>query len=404
MRITFGAVFLMTMAAGVSRGQAPLPADDRAHGSTGAGGAWRCWSDAGLVRTVAYDPARRAWKDVAADMAAVFRNVYDPATGEAWWSTTADGRRVWQLVKLEGNRRRPLRDIPEPNSPGGFKFKDRKGCWWGAGNTSDSETFFAFRLDANDDKIHRYPCPRGIDGGYRPQVQLSPKGSVWIWSEKTCLRYDEANDKFVEDEPWDDFAFEFGPWRLSMAGPISSYGQAVYRKEDGLWRQMPEPFGEGSLRGAPGMIREDRMLISGARGVLEYSAKADRWVLLHEYGGFRAAFTASGQRVLVNRYGVLMYDGDPMVPASREAEQEQKTVSELLKLLDSDSWRVREDATAKLKKLYPNVRDRIAAAAKDPSLSLEVRVRCGLILRDNEGRLPVVGLFRSMHPLVKGTP
>ncbi len=354
-------------------------------------------------RRYAYAPAKRTWTDLAAGMAPVFRNTYDPATREAWWSTRVDGKRVRQLVKLEGNQRRPLRKIPEPGFLGGFKFKDSAGRWWGAGRMGNREMFFAFRLDSNDDKIRRYPCPRGIDGGYRPQVQLSPKGNVWIWTEKTCLRYDEANDKFVEDEPWDDFAFAFGPWQLSMAGAISSLGQAVYRKEKGTWRPMPEPFGNGSLRGAPGMIQGDRMLICGRRGVLEYSAKADRWVLLHEYGGFRAGYTPTGQRVLVNRYCVLLYDGDPMAPAGREAEKEQAIVDELLKLLDHDRWRVREDATQKLKKLCPAVADRLVAAAKDPSLSLEVRVRLELILKKNaSGLLPMVSLFRSMHPLVKG--
>ena len=145
------------------------------------------------------------------------------------------------------------------------------------------------------------------------------------------------------------------------------------------------------------------MLICGSRGALEYSAKADRWVLLHEYGGFRAGYAPTGQRVLVNRYCVLLYDGDPMAPVSREAEKGQAIVDTLLKLLDHDRWRVREDATEKLKKLCPAVADRLVAAAKDPSLSVEVRFRLELILRKNtSGLLAMVSLFRSMHPLVKG--
>ena len=145
------------------------------------------------------------------------------------------------------------------------------------------------------------------------------------------------------------------------------------------------------------------MLISGRRGVLEYSAKADRWVLLHEFGYFRAGYTPTGQRLLVNRYCVLLYDGEPMAPVSREDKKEQAIVDKILKLLDDDRWRVREDATKKLKKLYPAVADRLAAAAKDPSLSMEVRLRLKLILKKNaSGPLPMVSLFRSMHPLVKG--
>ena len=145
------------------------------------------------------------------------------------------------------------------------------------------------------------------------------------------------------------------------------------------------------------------MLISGSRGVMEYSAKSDRWALLHSYGGFRAGYTATGQRVLVNRYCVLLYDGDPMAPVNREAEGEQAIVDELLKLLDHDRWRIREDATEKLKKLFPVVADRLAAAAKDPSLSVEARIRIEMVLEKNaSGMLPMIGLFRSMHPLVKG--
>ncbi len=349
-------------------------------------------------RRYIFDPARRVWADLAAGLAPVFRNACDPVTRQAWWSTTVDGKRVWQLVTLEGGKRLPLRSIPEPQILGGFKFKDSAGRWWGAGRTSHREEFFAFSLDAND-AIHRYPCARGIDGGYRPQVQLSPNGKVWIWTEKTCLRYDQDNDKFFQDDPWEDFAFAFGPWRLSMAGPISSFGQAVYRKEDGAWRPMPEPFGKGTLWGTPAMIRGDRMLISGTRGVMEYSAKDDRWVLLHEYGGFRAGFTPTGQRVLVNRYCVLLYDGDPMAPATRDAQKEQAVVDELLKLMDNDRWRVRDDATQKLKKLYPAVGERVAAAAKDTSLSMEVRIRLQEILRENASDWPMGSLFRSMHPL-----
>jgi hypothetical protein len=354
-------------------------------------------------RRYKYDSAKGVWIDQAANLARVFWNAYDPETREAWWSTTVDNRQVRQLVKLEGNKIHPLRNIPEPDFLGGFTFKDSAGRWWGAGRMSNAETFFACRLDANDDMIRKYPCARGIDGGYRPQVQFSPNGRVWIWTEKASLRYDETKDEFIECEPWDDFAFAFGPWQLSMAGPVSSFGQAVYRKEGETWRPMPEPFGDSSLRGTPGMIRSDRMLISGSCGVLEYGVKTDRWALLHEYGGFRAAFTPTGQRVLVNRYCVLLYDGDPMEPANRQAEKEMAGTNELLKLLDNQSWRVREDATQKLKKLYPAVANRLAAAAKDPSLSEEARLRIGEVLQENKsGALPMNSLFRSMHPLVKG--
>ncbi len=346
----------------------------------------------------AYDPISGVWKDRSAGLAPVFRNTINHATWEAWWSTSVDGRRVRQLVRLADGKRHPIRNIPDPRILGGFRFKDSAGRWWGAGKAGRPEKFFAFRLDA-DDTIRRYPCARGIDGGYRPQVQLSPNGNVWIWTEKTCLRYDKTNDKFIRDDPWEDFAFEFGPWRLSIAGAISSFGQAVYRKENGVWRPMPAPFGEGSLRGNPAMIRGDRMLISGRRGVHEYNATDDRWVLLHEYGGFRAGFTPTGQRVLVNRHCVLLYDGDPMAPPDRGARKEQKVVDELLKLMDNDRWRIRNDATEKLKKLYPRVADRIAAAAKDKSLSLEVRLRLEKILKEKMANWPIVSLFRSMHPL-----
>ena len=49
-----GVVFLTTIAAGVCEGQIRLPASQPATRSTRPGGAWYCWSDAGLARTVGY--------------------------------------------------------------------------------------------------------------------------------------------------------------------------------------------------------------------------------------------------------------------------------------------------------------------------------------------------------------
>jgi hypothetical protein len=289
---------------------------------------------------------------------------------------------------------------------GGIRVCDKDGRWWGPmRKVGAPDTFFIVRLD-KDDKTTLYPCPQGIGGGNMPQVQISPAGNVWAWTEKEDLRYDAATDKFVAAEPWEEFSFKFGPWQLSLAGKVSGNVQGIYRKDDGAWRQLTHPFGKGQALGNPDMIRGDRMLLSvGFMGVLEYDAAADRWALLHENANVRAFFDPTGRRVLLQNTYALIYDGDPMAPIAPADQKEAAVFNELLKLMDNSSWKVREKATEDIKKLYPSMPARFKAAAADPRFSLEVRTRIELILEkmvvEKTEAVPLESLFRRMHPVIR---
>jgi len=355
-----------------------------------------------------YDPATGQWTFLHKDVAPAYRRM-DPKTRETWVYRRVDRREVMRLVKVGDPKTEPAVLRTVANSPyvlGSVQFKDASGQWWGAGKIrarrpGERDRFIAFRIDEKN-RRHLYDVERGIDGGYRPQIQLSPRGAVWVWSEKTSSRYDRRTDAFQRGEPWDDFAFKFGPWELSLAGPISSAGQKLCRKVNGKWEPLANPFGAGRLLGNPAMIRADRMLLSAPPlGVLEYDATNDRWIVLHANGSFRAGFTPQGYRVLAGKSCTLLLEGDPFV-APPDVSKESEALSQLLKLMDSDNWRQREDATQKLKKLYPNVRERLIHAAEDKSLSLEVRVRIWGVLRDvSAGPIQLPSLLRRMHPLVK---
>ena len=355
-----------------------------------------------------YDPATGRWTDLRKGLAPVYCRM-DPKTREVWVHRRVQGRQVMRLVKVRDPKTEPvvLRTVANlPYVLGSVNFKDPWGQWWGTGRIKarrlgERERFIAFRID-EEDRRHLYDVERGMAGGYRPQIQLSPRGAVWVWSQTTCRRYDATKDAFVQGQPWDDFAFKFGPWELSLAGPISSGGQKLCRKVNGRWQPLTSPFGTGRLLGSPAMIRGDRMLLSAPPlGVLEYDAKNDRWIVLHADGSFKAGFTSQGCRVLAGKSCTLLLEGDPFV-APPDVSKESEALSQLLKLMDSDRWRQREDATQKLKKLYPKVRERLIHAAEDKSLSLEVRVRILSVLGDMSGstiRLP--SLLRRMHPIVK---
>ncbi len=357
-------------------------------------------------RMFVFDESKMTWKRINQNVAPAWRSTYDPATRTAWWGRRVEGREVFQHIRITGPKTEVLRTLPKPAGSGGQpQFKDPSGSWWGAGKggRGDPAPFYACRYDKAG-KAHVYPCNRGAAGGYRPQIQLSPGGKVWLWEEKNSLRYDPKQDKFVQAEPWDDFSFRFGPWELSIAGKVSSAagGQQIYRKVDDRWVPLKNPFGGGVAWASRKMIFRDRMLITAAPiGVLEYDVTKDRWAVLSK-SGFRAHFDEKGRRVLVNRSCVLLFDGDPFAPVDAK-DKDPAILSELLKLMDDASWRVREKATQELKKLYPTVRGRLRAALGHKKLSLEVRLRIQELLREMKGgdSIPLVGLFRRMHPLVE---
>ncbi|MCP4376315.1 MAG: hypothetical protein GY794_09095 [bacterium] len=361
-------------------------------------------------RFFALDDKTMTWRRINGHVPPAMHNTFDPTTQTAWWHRRVDGKEQWQLIKFDGAKRKVLRTVAHIGGAcSGASCKDSAGNYWDAGRNGNK--YYAIRFDPQG-KVHTYPSKPGIDGGLRPQIQCSPKGNAWLWNKDGASRYDPKLDKFVIAEPWEDFAFRFGPWRLSMAGEISSCsGQKIRRFEQGVWKSLSNPFGGGVMWGNRNMIWRDRILLSAQNvGVLEYDAKDDRWAILHESPAFKACFDAKGRRILVNVAGLLMFDGDPLAPsgiAARDDDNDNKkdsaVFSKLLKLMDDDSWRVRDTATNKLKKLYPTMRRRLKAAAKRKELPLEVKIRIKMILEESgdTGPIKMPGLFERMHPSIK---
>lgn len=350
-----------------------------------------------------YDPASGEWKFLLKDVPPAYRSV-DPQK-RLHWSLGMEGQRqVLQCYQLDESwkRTRVVRTVQETaHLWGGLAFEDEAGQWWGAGTIHENgrDRYVACRLDKNGVQ-HFYDVERGIDGNYRPQIQRAANGNIWVWSETSSRHYDAEKDRFVVAEPWEDFAFRFGPWELSMAGAISSRGQQVYRKTGGHWEPLVNPFGAGELRGTATMIHGDRMLLSAPPlGVVEYDAANDRWIVLHEIGRFRAGFTGQGQRVMIGRGNVLMFQGDPF-DCAPEIDKQSREFSQLLRLMDHPKWRVRQDATEKLKELYPNLRSRIGQAQQDERLSPEVRMRVAAIIQmmSSNAEVRIPGLLYRMHP------
>lgn len=130
---------------------------------------------------------------------------------------------------------------------------------------------------------------------------------------------------------------------------------------------------------------------------MEYDASEDRWTLLHTNPTLSSRFDEHGRRWLVNHRCSLMYDGDPFSPEALDPKV-ATALSEILKLMDHKEWRIREEATARLKQLYPEVRDRLEAASKDESFSPEVRWRLKTVLARPTA---LRGLLLHSHPPVK---
>jgi len=328
------------------------------------------------------------------------------AVRHLWRQESDRGKNYWRYYEVAGGGQKLLLTMPAPNMVGGPSVPAPDGTWWGAMRTYNEtpEKFYAARFEATGEgKIHLYPCERGIAGGFMPQLALSPGGRLWVWTEKHNLRYDPGADKLVADEPWEDFSFAWGDWRLSMAGKVSSFGAAVYVKEGGAWRPLTDPFSHHPVRGTPGMIRGDRMLMAAdGVGMLEYNVTTDNWAVLHSSSGFRARFDDAGRRVLIGWRCTLVYDGDPFAPTGQADRAEAEAFSQILKLLDDYRWRVRDKATEELRKNFATFRLRMEAAARRSDLSLEARLRIEQVLKETTGSRPrLAGLFQRMHPPVK---
>ncbi len=287
-----------------------------------------------------WDAETDGWQRAVDDLGPAHREAFDPATSEFWRSTYRRGEPgtesepIMEQVKIVDGERRVIRtiDMPPRVSIGLPQFADAAGDWWAVGQVLHEHKFFAVRIDRHG-RVHTYPSGPGSAGGWRPQIQRSRSGRVWVWEDKAHRRYDPEADAFVEDEPWADFAFPFGRWTLSLAGPISSIGQVVYRKTNGGWEPLPSPLAgrgaRGGVRGAPGMIRGDRMMVNilgPGLGIYEYDAARHRWAYLHG-SLLQARFTEDGRRLFTSPFVAFMLEGDPF--AARPEDDETMTDASL---------------------------------------------------------------------------
>ncbi len=337
---------------------------------------------------------------------------YNPKTRTGWMHRYGGAHRGLLFVRVgKDGKITVLRRIA--GAPSGQPlFRSPDGNWWWRYND------IIVRVDA-DGKVHTHSGHARVKPGTvsRPSAVLSPKGNVWMWHMAGYwARFDGKSGQFVRAKPYDEFAFRFGPWMLSVVGerPVDythdlrmggEVGQ-VFRKDKGGWKAMPSPFDPGGLYCTRKMIRGDRMLVTCSLGAFEYDAANDRWAFLHRQEGLVAGFDDAGRRILIarswRRY-VLVLDGDPFAIKGDAAIAEITTMSRLLKLMDHSDWRVREKATERAKKLGASCRARLQAALARDDLSLEVRLRIKEVLKDTNTSLSVAlpSLFDFMHPPLK---
>lgn len=333
---------------------------------------------------------------------------YDPKTRTGWIRRYSGTHRGLLFVRIgKDGKITVLRRIA--SAPGGnplFRSPDGNS-WWRYNN-------IIIRVDA-DGKVHRHSgharVKRGMENAH-PHVVLSPKGNVWMWHlGGYWARFDPKSGQFVRAKPYDEFAFRFGPWMLSVMGERPAdythnlrlggeVGQ-VFRKDKGGWKAMPSPFDPGGLYCTRRMIRGDRMLVTCSLGAFEYDATNDRWAFLHRGQGLVAGFDDAGRRILIaQQRHVLVLDGDPFIAKGDVARAEITTMSRLLRLMDHSDWRVREKATERAKGLGAGCHARLQAALERDDLSLEVRLRIKEVLKDTNTSLSVAlpSLFDFMHP------
>ena len=338
---------------------------------------------------------------------------YNPTTRCGWLRQPCSAfakQRTFELVRFDAQgRRQVLHRIILGRDDGRPRFQDGRGDWWIAGVWC--KTFL--RWDGTDP--HRYQT--GVPGAFgcnlakgRARLFLSPEGNVWgYFHDRSWRRYDPEADKFVLAEPFDEFAFRFGPWTLAVIGdhwqsfhddPYSHVGR-VFRKQRGRWRAMPLPIRDGLEINSPDfpvwgnryMVRGDRMIVSCDLGTFEYDCRSGQWARLHHGDKYLAGFDSRGRRILVG-YGecIYVFDGDPFThPAAicktlRDAHSsggsdQEKEFERLLRLMDDSKWKVREQATEQMKALCLKVPMLLQRAVANSSLSLEVHCRLEGVLR-----------------------
>jgi hypothetical protein len=233
------------------------------------------------------------------------------------------------------------------------------------------------------------------------RMSMSPKGTIWACQYNKYWRYSAKLDDFVEDEPWDEYAFQLGKWTLSYV-PATELANScdLYCKIDGKWASFYTPYSSSEpARVIKNAVYRGRLLVTvGAVGVLEYDAARGQWTRLVDTNS-RAMYDYAGRRIISTGQCVLVYEGDTL--ANADAKSEDDAFQRLLKQLDDDSFKVREAATQQLAAEVGKYGLRIREAIANDALSLEVRERLKRVLPANDkGAPPPPPLLRTMHPLI----
>jgi hypothetical protein len=228
-------------------------------------------------------------------------------------------------------------------------------------------------------------------------------------TRRTWHRFNAAQDRFEEAAPFDEFQFNAGGRTLSIVGwhdDTDSWDSGkVYQLKDDRWLPMAYPFvaandsargesfGQAPVFAVPGRsLHNGRMLLSSFGGVFEWDLQANRYAYLAPLGDCWAIFDGE-RRLLVSDDAILMYEGEPFAAQapSRPNDELEATVTALLKSMDSNSWRERDNATNGAISLIRKNPIAVSAILERPSLaksySSEVRSRVELVLMERPGSI-----------------
>ncbi len=326
---------------------------------------------------------------------------YNKAKHTAWvrspYNRNEDKGRL-QLIRQNGQEREVIRTVPYENYLGMPEIQSPDGDWWWCGGSKLRREGIWRVVRLTPSGIREYPMESR-------RLYLSAKGTVWsiplVKNINKYYRYNPKSDTFVEDAPWEDFAFMLGKLRLSYVPPKHRiYGSTVYRKTEEGWKPFLTPYSPHPVKAAANAVFRDLLLVTVYRlGVMEYNSTLNKWVRLTDNHMHFASFDCAGRRILTHDR-VLVYEGDPWSQLKSSAK-EQAAFLRLLTQMDDDSWPVRDKATRTMARNLAGFHSLIVAAVDDHSLSLEVWIRLKSILPSGSDFLPAPpGLFRTMHPLL----
>ncbi len=343
-----------------------------------------------------FNPITRCWRRVVPKWPADVK-CYDSKTRRAWIITAWEKGELQYVQFDETGRAKVLRRFPFEQYWGMPSFRTKGGDWWGSCHKDGRSG--VFRIAPNG-KVHVYPL-KDASG-----VHVSPKGTIWMRTDKSEHRYNPKTDKFEDNVglPWDDFAFRIGRYHLSIIPAGIGCCSLVKQKINGRWENFRIDDKRRYLTYAGPYFRHgDRLLVwMSVLGVMEYDGTKDRWIRLQNRY-FHIGFDLKGRRILANNI-ILVYDGDPfespLAARNKTSASEAALFNKLLKLMDDDNWRVREKATTRMKELSCIMCKRILAARDNENLSLEVRLRIKSIFPKNGMSLLPPCLFRKRYPLV----